>query len=51
VRVVLDTKVLVSALLFTGVSSQLVPLWQMGEITVLLFSRDFGRVLAGFQLP
>ncbi len=38
-RVVLDTNVLVSALLFTGVSSQLVPLWQRSAITVLL-SRD-----------
>jgi putative PIN family toxin of toxin-antitoxin system len=36
VRVVLDTNVLVSALLFTGTSSELVPLWQKGAITALL---------------
>lgn len=37
-RVVLDTNTL-SALLFTGISSELVSLWQDGIIT-LLFSRD-----------
>jgi uncharacterized protein len=35
----LDTNVLVSALPFTGISSELVPLWQRSVITVLL-SRD-----------
>jgi len=39
VRVVLDTNALVSALLFTGISSELVSLWQGGSITLLL-SRD-----------
>jgi putative PIN family toxin of toxin-antitoxin system len=39
VRVVLDTNTLVSALLFTGISSELVSLWQDGIITLLL-SRD-----------
>jgi putative PIN family toxin of toxin-antitoxin system len=39
VRVVLDTNTLVSALLFTGISSDLVSLWQDGIITLLL-SRD-----------
>jgi putative PIN family toxin of toxin-antitoxin system len=39
VRVVLDTNVLVSALLFTGISSELVSLWRKNAITVLL-SRD-----------
>jgi putative PIN family toxin of toxin-antitoxin system len=34
--VVLDTNVLISALLFTGAPSGLVPLWQNGVITVLL---------------
>lgn len=38
-RVVLDTNTLVSALLFTGISSELVSLWQDGIITLLL-SRD-----------
>ena len=39
-RVVLDTNVLVSALLFKGKTSDLVPLWQTGAITPLL-SRSF----------
>jgi len=39
VRVVLDTNVLVSALLFTGTASEILPLWQKGVITILL-SRD-----------
>ena len=38
-RVVLDTNVLVSALLFTGTASEILPLWQKGVITILL-SRD-----------
>jgi putative PIN family toxin of toxin-antitoxin system len=32
----LDTNVLVSALLFAGISSELVPLWQRSAITILL---------------
>jgi putative PIN family toxin of toxin-antitoxin system len=39
VSIVLDTNVLISALLFTGIASEIVPLWQKGAITVLL-SRD-----------
>ena len=35
-RVVLDTNVIISALLFTGRTSELTPLWQAGEITPLL---------------
>ena len=35
-RVVLDTNALVSALLFSGISSKLVSLWQKGLITPLL---------------
>jgi len=35
-RVVLDTNTLISALLFSGTASRLVPLWQSGRITVLL---------------
>ena len=48
-RVVLDTNVLVSALLFTGISSELVSLWQKGTITVLLSREildEYLRVLA-----
>ncbi len=54
-RVVLDTNVLISALLFTGISSDLVPLWQKATITVLLSREildEYLRVLAypKFQL-
>lgn len=54
-RVVLDTNVLVSALLFTGTTSELVPLWQKAAITVLLsreILEEYLRVLAypKFQL-
>lgn len=48
-RIVLDTNALVSALLFSGVESQLVRLWQGGSVT-LLISRpildEYLRVLA-----
>jgi uncharacterized protein len=55
VRVVLDTNVLVSALLFTGISSELVLLWQRSAITVLLsrgILEEYLRVLSypKFQL-
>ena len=48
-RVALDTHVLISALLFTGVSSELVPLWQKGAVTILLsreILEEYLRVLA-----
>lgn len=48
-HVVLDTNVLVSALLFTGVSSRLVELWQSGRIELLASGqmiREYTRVLA-----
>lgn len=48
-RVVLDTHVLLSALLFTGIASESVPLWRKGAITVLLSREildDYLRVLA-----
>jgi putative PIN family toxin of toxin-antitoxin system len=49
VRVVLDTNVVVSALLFTGISSKLLPLWQDNVITVLLsraILEEYLRVLS-----
>jgi uncharacterized protein len=49
VRVVLDTNVVVSALLFTGISSKLVPLWQDNVITVLVsrgILEEYLRVLS-----
>jgi putative PIN family toxin of toxin-antitoxin system len=50
-RVVLDTNTLVSALLFSGVASRLVPLWQSRRITVLVSKsilNEYLRVL-GYQ--
>jgi putative PIN family toxin of toxin-antitoxin system len=49
VRVVLDTNVVVSALLFTGISSKLVPLWEGGGITALVsrgILEEYLRVLS-----
>jgi uncharacterized protein len=51
VRVVLDTNVLVSALLFTGTSSELVPLWQKGVITALLSRVILDEYLRGLSYP
>lgn len=48
-RVVLDTNVLVSALLFTGPSNRLVKLWQSGSIEIVASAeimREYTRVLA-----
>lgn len=47
-RVVLDTNTLVSALLFSGIASGLVPLWQSRRITVLVSKsilKEYLRVL------
>ncbi|OGL18570.1 MAG: putative toxin-antitoxin system toxin component, PIN family [Candidatus Rokubacteria bacterium RIFCSPLOWO2_12_FULL_69_21] len=54
-RVVLDTNTLISALLFSGTASRLVPLWQSRRITVLVSKeilQEYLRVLAypKFQL-
>ena len=54
-RVVLDTNTLISALLFSGTASRLVPLWQFRRITVLVSKEileEYLRVLAypKFQL-
>jgi putative PIN family toxin of toxin-antitoxin system len=49
VRTVLDTNTVVSALLFTGTASRLVPLWQSRRITVLISRQileEYLRVLA-----
>ncbi len=48
-RVVLDTNTLISALLFSGTASRLVPLWQSRRITVLVsraILEEYLRVLA-----
>ena len=54
-RAVLDTNILISALLFTGISAELVPLWKRDAITVLLsraILEEYLRVLSypKFQL-
>jgi uncharacterized protein len=49
VRVVLDTNTLVSALLFSGIASRTVPLWQSRRLTVLVSKpllEEYLRVLA-----
>ncbi len=49
IRAVLDTNTVVSALLFTGTASRLVPLWQSRRITVLVSRQileEYLRVLA-----
>lgn len=49
IRAVLDTNVLVSALLFTGPPSQLVPAWQSGRLRPVLSAEildEYLRVLA-----
>lgn len=50
-RVVLDTNVLVSALLFTGISSELVSLWQRGAISVVLSRGILEEYLRVFSYP
>ncbi len=50
-RVVLDTNVLVSALLFKGKTSELVPLWQTGAITPLLSRAILEEHLRVFSYP
>jgi len=49
VRVVLDTNAVVSALLFTGISSRLVALWQKGLITLLLSREILDEYLRVFS--
>lgn len=49
IQVVLDTNVFVSAILFYGLPSQLVPLWQRGNIQFLISAEvlnEYIRVLA-----
>lgn len=49
IRAVLDTNVLVSALLFTGSSSQLIPAWHAGRVRPVVSAEileEYVRVLA-----
>lgn len=50
-RVVLDTNTLISALLFSGTASRLVPLWQSQRITVLLSKAILQEYLRVFTYP
>jgi putative PIN family toxin of toxin-antitoxin system len=51
VRVVLDTNAVISALLFNGVSSKLVSLWQNGLITPLLSREILDEYLRVLSYP
>jgi putative PIN family toxin of toxin-antitoxin system len=51
IRVVIDTNVVVSALLFEGVSSELSPLWKNGQIKPLVSKRIIGEYIAVFAYP
>jgi uncharacterized protein len=51
VRVVLDTNAVVSALLFTGISSELVSLWQKDLIILLLSREILDEYLRVFSYP
>ena len=50
-RVVLDTNAVVSALLFSGISSELVSLWQKDLITLLLSRAILDEYLRVFSYP
>ena len=50
-RVVLDTNAVVSALLFSGISSELVSLWQSNLITLLLSREILDEYLRVFSYP
>lgn len=50
-RVVLDTNVLVSALLFRGELSRLVTLWKSGEVTPIISRETFEEFQAVLSYP
>jgi putative PIN family toxin of toxin-antitoxin system len=50
-RVVLDTNVLVSALLFTGELSKMVDLWHRGEVVPLISRETFDELRAVLGYP
>ena len=51
VKVVVDTNVLVSALLFGGIPAQLIPLWQRGKIKPLASKEIIDEYLRVFTYP
>ena len=50
-RVVLDTNVLVSALLFKGALSRLVELWRRGKIVPIISKETFAELTTVLQYP
>ena len=50
-RVVLDTNILVSALLFTGSASNLVPFWREGRIVLLVSKKIIQEYLRVLSYP
>jgi len=50
-RVVLDTNILVSALLFTGELSKMVDLWRQGKVVPLISRETFEELRAVLEYP
>jgi putative PIN family toxin of toxin-antitoxin system len=50
-RVVLDTNVLISSLLFKGEASRIVVLWQKGKIIPLISKETFNELRAVLEYP
>ncbi len=50
-RVVLDTNILVSALLFKGELSRMVRLWQKGKIVPVISKETFDELMAVLEYP
>jgi putative PIN family toxin of toxin-antitoxin system len=51
IRVVLDTNVLISALLFKGELSRIVGLWQKGKIVPVISKETFGELKTVLEYP
>jgi putative PIN family toxin of toxin-antitoxin system len=51
IRVVLDTNVLISALLFKGELSRIVGLWQKGKIIPVISKETFGELRTVLEYP
>jgi putative PIN family toxin of toxin-antitoxin system len=51
IRVVLDTNVLISALLFKGELSRIVGLWQKGKIVPIISKETFDELRAVLEYP
>ncbi len=51
IRVVLDTNVLISALLFKGNLSKIVGLWQKGKIIPVISKETFGELKTVLEYP